>query len=119
MPIMDGYMAMREIRSMPGTGSTHIIALTASTYQSDVEKALDFNRMGLSLIFCKSFFPERYRLFGAFLVVCVSVARLEPVCCRFRFLWRDKAVSEELRLQTDDLCFRNTFLEELWGYGLK
>ena len=40
MPIMDGYMAMREIRSMPGTGSTHIIALTASTYQSDVEKAL-------------------------------------------------------------------------------
>ena len=40
MPIMDGYMAMREIRSMPGTGSTYIIALTASTYQSDVEKAL-------------------------------------------------------------------------------
>ncbi len=40
MPVMDGYTAMREIRSMPGTGTTHIIALTASTYKSDVEKAL-------------------------------------------------------------------------------
>ncbi|MBR6374097.1 MAG: response regulator, partial [Victivallales bacterium] len=59
MPIMDGYMAMREIRSMPGSGSTHIIALTASTYQSDVEKAL---ACGANSFIAKPFERNQLRL---------------------------------------------------------
>ena len=41
MPIMDGYTAMKEIRKMPNTGATHIVALTASAYQEDVARALE------------------------------------------------------------------------------
>ena len=41
MPIMDGYAAMKEIRKIPNTGTTHIIALTASAYQEDVARALE------------------------------------------------------------------------------
>ena len=41
MPLMDGYAAMREIRKLPNTGATHIVALTASAYQEDVARALE------------------------------------------------------------------------------
>lgn len=40
MPVMDGYTAMREIRALPNSATIHIVALTASAYQEDVEKAL-------------------------------------------------------------------------------
>ena len=40
MPVMDGYAAMKSIRALPESGTIHIIALTASAYQEDVEHAL-------------------------------------------------------------------------------
>ncbi len=40
MPVMDGYAAMKSIRALPDSGTVHIIALTASAYQEDVERAL-------------------------------------------------------------------------------
>ena len=40
MPVMDGYAAMKSIRALPDSGTVHIIALTASAYQEDVEHAL-------------------------------------------------------------------------------
>ena len=46
MPIMDGYTAIREIRKLPDTATTTIIALTASAYQEDVEKALGAGSTG-------------------------------------------------------------------------
>ncbi len=46
MPIMDGYTAIREIRKLPDTATTAIVALTASAYQEDVEKALGAGSTG-------------------------------------------------------------------------
>lgn len=46
MPIMDGYTAIREIRKLPDSSTTAIIALTASAYQKDVEKALGAGSTG-------------------------------------------------------------------------
>lgn len=46
MPIMDGYTAIREIRKLPDAATTTIIALTASAYQQDVEKALGAGSTG-------------------------------------------------------------------------
>lgn len=41
MPVMDGYTAIRKLRSLPNTASSHIVALTASAYQEDIERALE------------------------------------------------------------------------------
>ncbi len=46
MPIMDGYTAIREIRKLPDSATTAIVALTASAYQEDVEKALGAGSTG-------------------------------------------------------------------------
>lgn len=46
MPIMDGYTAIREIRKLPDAATSTIIALTASAYQEDVEKALGAGSTG-------------------------------------------------------------------------
>ena len=46
MPVMDGYTAIREIRRLPNSGSTQIIALTASAYPKDVERALGAGSTG-------------------------------------------------------------------------
>ncbi|MGN0866344.1 MAG: response regulator [Oligosphaeraceae bacterium] len=46
MPIMDGYTAIREIRKLPDAATTAIVALTASAYQEDVEKALGAGSTG-------------------------------------------------------------------------
>lgn len=46
MPIMDGYTAIREIRKLSDAATTTIIALTASAYQEDVEKALGAGSTG-------------------------------------------------------------------------
>ncbi len=40
MPIMDGYTAIRKIRQLPNTAMTHIVALTASAFQEDIDRAL-------------------------------------------------------------------------------
>lgn len=41
MPVMDGYTSMKEIRNLPSSAVTHIVALTASAYQEDVSHALE------------------------------------------------------------------------------
>lgn len=41
MPVMDGYTAIRKLRLLPNTASSHIVALTASAYQEDIERALE------------------------------------------------------------------------------
>jgi signal transduction histidine kinase/CheY-like chemotaxis protein/HPt (histidine-containing phosphotransfer) domain-containing protein len=46
MPIMDGYTAIREIRKLDHSGGTQIIALTASAFQEDVDKALGAGSTG-------------------------------------------------------------------------
>jgi signal transduction histidine kinase/DNA-binding response OmpR family regulator len=46
MPIMDGYTAIREIRKLYHSGGTQIIALTASAFQEDVDKALGAGSTG-------------------------------------------------------------------------
>ena len=46
MPIMDGYTAIREIRKLPDAATTAIVALTASAYQEDVQKALGAGSTG-------------------------------------------------------------------------
>ena len=46
MPIMDGYTAIREIRKLPDSATTVIVALTASAFQEDVEKALGAGSTG-------------------------------------------------------------------------
>ena len=46
MPVMDGYTAIRKIRELPNTATAHIVALTASAYQEDVEKALGAGSTG-------------------------------------------------------------------------
>ncbi|MBP5639700.1 MAG: response regulator, partial [Victivallales bacterium] len=40
MPVMDGYTAIRKIRQLPNTAMTHIVALTASAFQEDIDRAL-------------------------------------------------------------------------------
>ncbi|MBR6058682.1 MAG: response regulator [Victivallales bacterium] len=46
MPVMDGYTAIREIRKLPTSTMTAIIALTASAFQEDVERALSAGATG-------------------------------------------------------------------------
>jgi len=46
MPVMDGYTAIREIRTLTNSGGTQIIALTASAFQEDVDKALGAGSTG-------------------------------------------------------------------------
>ena len=46
MPIMDGYTAIREIRRIEDAQTTQIIALTASAFQEDVERALGAGSTG-------------------------------------------------------------------------
>ena len=46
MPIMDGYTAIREICKLPDSATTVIVALTASAFQDDVEKALGAGSTG-------------------------------------------------------------------------
>ncbi|NLF17743.1 MAG: response regulator [Lentisphaerae bacterium] len=46
MPVMDGYTAIREIRQLPTSGGTQIIALTASAFQEDVDRALGAGSTG-------------------------------------------------------------------------
>ena len=46
MPIMDGYTAIREIRKLDHSGGTQIIALTASAFQEDVDRALGAGSTG-------------------------------------------------------------------------
>ena len=46
MPVMDGYTAIREIRKLPGSGQTQIVALTASAFQEDVDLALGAGSTG-------------------------------------------------------------------------
>jgi CheY-like chemotaxis protein len=46
MPVMDGYTAIREIRKLEKAATTQIIALTASAFQDDVEKALGSGSTG-------------------------------------------------------------------------
>jgi|GEM_PF-1794768 len=46
MPVMDGYVAIREIRKLQTSGGTQIIALTASAFQEDVERALGAGSTG-------------------------------------------------------------------------
>ncbi len=46
MPVMDGYTAIREIRQLPNSGGTQIIALTASAFQEDVDRALGAGSTG-------------------------------------------------------------------------
>ncbi len=41
MPVMDGYEATRQIRTLPGGKKVRIVALTASAFVSDQHKALD------------------------------------------------------------------------------
>ena len=43
MPVMDGYSAARAIRALPRSdaGSIIIIAMTANSFQEDVQKCLD------------------------------------------------------------------------------
>ena len=43
MPVMDGYRAARAIRALPRSDAEHtiIIAMTANTFQEDVQKCLD------------------------------------------------------------------------------
>ncbi len=46
MPIMDGYDAIRAIRALENSGGTQIVALTASAFQEDIEKALGAGSTG-------------------------------------------------------------------------
>ncbi|MFA6931515.1 MAG: response regulator, partial [Lentisphaeria bacterium] len=46
MPIMDGYTAIREIRKLDNSARTHIIALTASAFQEDIDRALGAGSTG-------------------------------------------------------------------------
>ncbi|MBO7741281.1 MAG: response regulator, partial [Victivallales bacterium] len=46
MPIMDGYTAIREIRKLPDSATTAIVALTASAFQEDVDQALGAGSTG-------------------------------------------------------------------------
>jgi signal transduction histidine kinase/CheY-like chemotaxis protein len=46
MPIMDGYTAIREIRKLDNSGRTHIIALTASAFQEDIDRAFGAGSTG-------------------------------------------------------------------------
>ena len=46
MPIMDGYTAIREIRKLDHSGGTQIVALTASAFQEDVDRALGAGSTG-------------------------------------------------------------------------
>ncbi len=64
MPIMDGYTAIREIRKLPDAATTTIIALTASAYQEDVEKALGAGSTG--------FIPKPFE--RAQLLLCIAEA---------------------------------------------
>jgi signal transduction histidine kinase/DNA-binding response OmpR family regulator len=40
MPVMDGYQATRQIRSLPGGDTVKIVALTASAFEEDRQKIL-------------------------------------------------------------------------------
>lgn len=46
MPVMDGYTAIREIRKLESAATTQIIALTASAFQEDVDRALGVGSTG-------------------------------------------------------------------------
>jgi len=46
MPIMDGYTAIREIRKLPNSARTNIIALTASAFQEDIDQAFGAGSTG-------------------------------------------------------------------------
>ncbi len=46
MPVMDGYTAIREIRKIEDAQTTQIIALTASAFQEDVDRALGSGSTG-------------------------------------------------------------------------
>lgn len=46
MPVMDGYSAIREIRKLETASATQIIALTASAFQEDVDRALGSGSTG-------------------------------------------------------------------------
>jgi CheY-like chemotaxis protein len=46
MPVMDGYTAIREIRKLEDAQTTQIIALTASAFQEDVDRALGAGSTG-------------------------------------------------------------------------
>jgi HPt (histidine-containing phosphotransfer) domain-containing protein len=46
MPVMDGYTAIREIRKLDNSATTQIIALTASAFQEDVDRALGAGSTG-------------------------------------------------------------------------
>ena len=46
MPVKDGYQAIREIRGIEDAQTTQIIALTASAFQEDVDRALGAGSTG-------------------------------------------------------------------------
>ncbi len=46
MPVMDGYTAIREIRKLEDAQTTQIIALTASAFKEDVNRALGAGSTG-------------------------------------------------------------------------
>ncbi len=55
MPVLDGYEATRQIRTIPGNENTKIIALTASAFEEDRQKVL---HAGCDDFVCKPFREE-------------------------------------------------------------
>jgi len=69
MPIMDGYTASTEIRKLPGYNLTPIIALTASAFPEDIDKAFAAGASG--------FIPKPFER-GQLLLSIAEALNIEP-----------------------------------------